>query len=645
MIKELTLGAFRSHCDTTISFSPRVTALFGPTGAGKTSIEDGIALLLAGANHSTSKDGKGIGNQVQDGADEFVLSGVFDGFSVERAVPRSGAQRLSVEGCADPGVLANQAYLNAQLGLPREVLAALLDARAVLSRDAKDQFDTLLKAIRAEELQPTKWLIEQGIKKFLGPGHLADLIKEHRTVKLRDLNREEKRLQSPIACTAANPLEDPQAPKVKDSREAYAAAQQRKDELAHLNERRAALEAEQRKLQGQLSGEVPETASGEPAADEKDYQHKLKSRIPDTETNLREANRQINQITTRIETLRREEINLRSAIQQCKDHLEVLEASRKMPECPTCGQKWPEGMKKKVLDSIKAQQETVADAEGNLKLKLHEIDSEAKQKKAVEESKQFHEESLQRYRREVAAYEAASNTRKQLNEVARKEAEHRLGEISGDLAGLLLDIEKIQGKVDNWNNFIEALRRYEGAAAEAQKQEGTRQADLRKLTTEAIPRENRIIEELEGIRDGLVENHVKPFVEIVNRYMAALGQPAMAYDLERGWVAGERGADSLSSGQGRACFEFAFRFAVAETAKFPLVLFDLEAPIDEGVQGRLFKLAYESGRQVVMTATTKDRAKVEAKFAGYPDDMLALWVGMEDGVSLVEAVRAEAVAA
>jgi hypothetical protein len=617
---------------------------------------DGIALLLAGANHSTSKDGKGIAAQVQDGADEFVITGEFDGFTVERAVPRTGAQRLSVSGCDQSGVTANQGFLDAKLGLSRNVLMALLDARPVLSRDPKEQFDTLLKAIKAADLVPTDWLKQQGIKKFLGPGHVDDLIKEHKTVNLRDLNREEKRLQSPIVSTAPNPFEGAGCPPgITTPSQARAAADQRKVELAKLNERRAALEAEQRKVQAQLAGEAeaePETVSGKPSADQKDYQHTIKTKIPDYEANLRECNRQINQITSRIEELRREEVNLRSSIRQVRDHIEVLDASRKMTDCPTCGQKWPEGMTKKVLAAIQEQQGIVTDAEGNLKTKLREIELLVAQKKEVEQGKTFHDEALERFRGEVKAYEAAQSTRQQMNEVARKEAEARLKEIGGDLAELLVGegdkpsaIEKAQAKVDNWNEFISRMQAYQGAAAEAEKQESTRQADLRKLTTELRPREDRIVHELENIRDGLVKDHVEPFVERVNRVMAALGQPAMAYELEQGWVSGGRGAASLSGGQTGMCFEAAFRVAVAETTEFPLVLLDNYSPVDEGVQGRLAKLLYESGKQVITTLTSKNREAYEVKFRSFPPDMTGLWVSIDGGVSAVEPLRAEAKAA
>lgn len=656
MLKSLELEDFRCYNSTQIEFGSRLTFIAGPNAAGKSSLLDAIALLLAGANHRTSDSGQGIGDQVRDGQKGFTLRGTLSlggekEIGVERKAYRASTpQRFTVGGCQQSSKDANQEFLYNLLGVTPEVLKALTDSRTILSRPPNQQLTYLFRATGIAEIVPTEFLVKQRIKTISSPGHLEALIKEHKTVNLRDLNRERDQLK---AKGQDHPAEAPKNP-LEEERYAKAVArgaktpQDARNLLQSVQEELAALQADKAVISGKLSETVEALQNPAKKTDPKGiipedkYLEFRDQTIPKYTENLQRTTKQCRELTNKAATLAQDKANLQAAIASVQAHIETLEQAKNLDTCPTCDRKWPAAKQKQTQKRLDELKETLTASQENLKLLGSQITDIEASWKATEGSRKFNEDGLREMGQQVTAYEAYHQGAQ-----GRTPAEHEFVKSGYEKQLTMLD-EKIgvkQQAVANWTKLCDEIAQWEGATRVSGQAKGKRDARLKELMQQEIPRENQVIEELEGIRTNLIEKHLEPFEVKLNKVLEELGQPPATYHLENGWMCAGRKAEYLSGGQTDTFFEFAFKLSVAETVGFPLVLLDNLAPIDEMVQGKLLVAAHKSGQQVVLVYTTVKRDLVEQKFAKAGPDVAAYWVSMTDGVSSVEMIKAKEKAA
>lgn len=170
----LTLQGFKSHeSRTEFDFSERTLfAIVGPTGAGKTSILDGISYALYGKTPKIQRSTKSLICSTKDSAEiELVFEADDRTFTLNRSIRKTGAAVHVLTDDAGEKVTGETAVSDAVEELLR------LDFNAFRSSVllAQNQFDEFFRAT-----PDTRMKILKGVFRFDQLDHLRDAAKNHR---------------------------------------------------------------------------------------------------------------------------------------------------------------------------------------------------------------------------------------------------------------------------------------------------------------------------------------------------------------------------------------------------------------------------------------------------------------------------------
>lgn len=575
-IKKLQLQNFRSHANSTVDFAPQLTALLGPTGAGKTSVLNAIAYTLAGACQFTSKDGKLAQHLINVTAEDqqFVTTVETDAFTVTKT--RKARSVL-------PSMA--QAVILDRLGVSSDVLLALLDATPLLTRSPADQHAILCRLLPPPEIKLGRKATAAGVPPPVGIEHLDKLVKEMKEGKLRDLRREVRdyRPEAPVW-----PLEGYTEADIEEN---FKGVMRERDKLLGDKALLDALIA-----QDDATLAVPE----QPAATEED---RAKAEALRAEVKVKSARLADWEVDSkpRLEAIRlmKAEVAAKQsrAAELVSQNFQANEGSTKHPNCPTCTCPLPDFL----VDG------------GHVKAELADLSRGATQLEATiaahEETQRHADAAITKVREEIRQAELdirsletvekqAKKTREPRDVTARRNADskERLSQCTALIAAQ--DERLAKGKT-----YRDQIAKYNADLAAARE-------DLRRwtdLTRELIPQTEGVIDEMEALREKLLQDHVGAFLADMQKILDTFQMAGLAYDLEQGFFFAKLDANYLSTGQAQMLFEVAFRIAAAGRTGLKLVLLDHVAPVDDEHAARIMEALLGCGHQVIMTWTLSEK--------------------------------------
>jgi len=519
--------------------------LLGPNGAGKTSILDAIAYTLAGANHLTTADGKMAQRMVRRGAKSLMVTLDWADWGIIERGREGGKTSLVIPSAQDSNPATNQALLLRHLNVPQETLLALLDAKPLLSRSPAEQKEIMLRVLRPPEIKPTLVLVEAGIRQILSVEHLDKLREEWKTEKLRDLNRELRQLEQAVT---AKPPEWPFPGHTEaQATELLPKLRAKRDELIAARSRMAESKARTMKA--------------------------LDAPLPSLEGLLDDAGVQSLQVRSKDND---EQISsLEELSRACQAGIVFI---KELPHCKTC--------------SCPKDARELAGLTAHLAQLQKALAAKREEYKAISEA--------------MAAHRTAVKVQAALaKEPSREGLESKLAEAVIHLSDNDLETREIDQRIAKGEGILAQIQAYNRALAAAEAT-AKRQGDLMALE---IPKVQRVIGELDRMREQIVATGAESFLGRMNEFLLPFVFPAIRYDYNQGFLVGDLPADWVSRGEGAMLFEAAFRVAVAHHTGVGLVVFDHDAPVDDINKSLLGRALQSAGVQVIQTWTLAMRPK------------------------------------
>jgi exonuclease SbcC len=619
VLNKIQLLNFRSHQTTQIELD-RFNLFLGPTGGGKTSILDAIAYTLAGRNHWTNSDGKLAQNQIRAGADELGVIASIDGWGTVNRTRGEKSQGLTVPGATNGNATVNQARILDRFKVPQETLLAMLDPKPLLSRPPADQRDILLAILRPPKIQPTPPLEAAGITQILGVEHLDKIIKEWKEDKLRDLNRDKRKLEAQEVKKVEWPIQNHTEADVRALYDSVLAEKKKLEGHAVLIQ--ALIDQDEEKLaapkvsvQGLLSPKDAQTLRKQLAG----LQEELTSWEEDYQGLL--------------ETIRQKEEGagpaLTAKLSSLRSQREKLEAQEFNPHCETCTCPVDQ-QKRELLEEVSLTETAISQAEEELhdlqeSLVLHRQTAKEKEPAITRKRNQ-----LQDVQAKLQQHAAAEQAQKIISERESPEGLHRrLEDSRGRLEKENAQIAVAEERRLKGEGYLEQIKEYH-----RQQKAGEEHARLyMTLIQEEIPAVERVIAELQRVRAGIMKEGIAPFLDTMAEFLAPFGITGLAYDLEDGFKVGEVEANHLSRGQSAMLFEGAFRAAVARKTGIPLIVLDHDAPVDDTAKQKLMGLLMRTEAQVLMTWTLSEKPTVPLQ-----PGVRRFWCELQDSVTQVTTV-------
>jgi DNA repair exonuclease SbcCD ATPase subunit len=609
IIKTLTLKNFRSHADSVLDFE-QVTILLGPTGTGKTSVIDSIAYALVGANQFTAKDGKNAQNLIRLGAEneKITVALLTDKADVTRTrTPKSVS--LAVSGSNAATVPQNQAIIFERLGIGADALIALLDAKPLLSRTPADQHAILCRLLPPPEINLSQKLVSAGVPKPMGVEHLDKIIKEWKTEKLRDLNRERKQVEA-----AMNAPKWPLEGYTEEDVAANMAAVMR--DRDRLTGDKAILDTLITKDEKTLAEPKQPVAEADPAKIKA-----LQKQVESARAKLAEWQADSKERCEAIDRMGAEVIQKRESLGELVHQIEALE---KFPHCETCTCSGAVDAGAK-LTVAHLEHKTINEqiVELQRRIKAH-TDTDVAATTAITKA----QAELRTAELDLRAAEATQKATKATKE-PREATERRLNESRERQAKMLTDLEALDARLAKGKSFQDQIVKYKTELGACQ-QAGKRFMDL---TREQIPVTESIIDELERLRETLLRDHVGGFLADMQKTLDTFQMPGLAYDTEKGFFFNALDANYLSTGQAHMLFEVAFRIAAANRTGLKLVVLDHVAPVDDEHKAKITEALLGSGCQVLMTWTMSEKPKNPA-----PAGVRRYWCELTAGSTVLSVV-------
>jgi len=166
-IRKIQLQNFRSHTDTTLELAP-LTVIRGTNAAGKSSVEQGIQLMLAGHCDGTAADGKGSIGLIRAGAAKaFVTmalqqsdggaSGKDKDERILKMALNGTGKTVLVTKPDDPQYTGGEEWKE-WLGMHRSVLSCLINNRYFVDLKEDDQKDVLASIILPKTYEWPEWV-------------------------------------------------------------------------------------------------------------------------------------------------------------------------------------------------------------------------------------------------------------------------------------------------------------------------------------------------------------------------------------------------------------------------------------------------------------------------------------------------------
>ena len=212
ILRRLAVENFAGHEHTEIALEKPLALIIGPTGAGKSSLKDGLEFALTGAARVTDSAGHGYEGLIRTGRDEMAASirlTVTETAPTDltRSARRGKGTTLKVAGWAGTST-DQQTALENMLGLTQPQIHALLNSTYFFGLDDKAQKSLLFDALKIEysreeilgfvEDAGERAIVEgilQGIRRDLSGLELLEAIDKALRTARRDAKRELKVLE------------------------------------------------------------------------------------------------------------------------------------------------------------------------------------------------------------------------------------------------------------------------------------------------------------------------------------------------------------------------------------------------------------------------------------------------------------------
>ena len=563
MLKHLTLRNFKCHTLTEFDLL-KFNVFVGPNGTGKTSILDAITFALLGQNRLTAANGNGSQLMIQSmnghNAKEFVIDLVFnDGLKLSSVKRTRGEKSHAVEVVAGQDVSAKvdqgKELILRSLGIAEETLLALLDPKPILSRNADDQKETLLRILRPAEFVISEALRAAGVLRIVSIEHLDVVHRDLKEGKLRDLRRDKREYE-------AKKLEMPVWPFEGWTEEQIA------KNLATRKAERDTLQREHGELTQKLAMLDSMPVLPEGARDRlRDQQLRLTELEKDSQTF--QADRSA--IEQRIAQAKREFAKI--ATQEIKRH-----------DCPTCTCPIDQMRTQQAAERERLLRERTVAEEDLIRLN---VDTEAMQR-----SLRDTRADVQELQQAIARYDAAAKFTEGTDRAA----------LAVVLHNVKADLERLTAAVEKGERCMDQIKQYHRDKLQVET-ETKRWLDL---AQNKIPVIEAAIRELEWMREKTLSGGTSELLKHMNEFLGPFHMGQVNYTGDQ-FVVDGKPASALSRGQGGMFFEAAFLVAVAKITGLPLILFDHDAPVSENYVKPLLSSLAKSDCQVILTWTTSQK--------------------------------------
>lgn len=609
MIKFLSLFNFRNHAQTSLDLD-RFTLLLGPNGAGKTSVLDAIAWGLLGENRLTDGAGKGADAMRMTGSKVTSVRLEIAGWGVVQR-DLNKRQLLALPDRDGGSVAANQAFILERFHVPVETLLAILDPKPFLFRPANEQKEILLKLLRPPKIEPTPPLILAGISEIRGIEHLNALLKSWKEETLRDLNREKRTLQ-------AQKIEAPKWPLGERSEDDVRKALQKAREDRETLLRKIAV------AQALLDRDRKSQTEDGPSGLLSDIEaQNLRKELATIEASVKSWEADVEQLTADYAAARSEAAAAEQRAVEHRQRAAQFTSAKFEPHCETCT--CPMEERKAIAQAEankakKAQDEAQREAEQGWQ-RTQILDA---RRKELREKIDAETKKARSMRDGLARHNAAKE------QSARRESPET---VQGRIERTNAELAAYQTRITEAQAVIDALERDWLAVGGYNEEKRAGEDHARRyisLINERLPSVQRVVDELDRLRQQIMESGAGPFLMDMAGFLAPFGLTAPEYDPESGFRVGGLPAWELSGGEQAAFFEAALRFAAAKRAKFPLIVLDQMAPVDEENRRLLMDGLFRSDCQVIAAWTTTERPK--------PKRMVGVrryWIEAQEGRAVV----------
>lgn len=595
-LKKVRLHNFRSHNDSTIDAGDATFLILrGPNFAGKSSIAQGISMLLTPSTEGLDSSGRGFVAKIKRGETKATLVGEIQGKShtIQRTVALNTNSTGRTDHCEcidDPEW--HPAPFENFLKSNRDALGVCLNTSAFIQMDEKAQKSLLAKFalpshydFPSEKLDAVEKIIGQGTVNF-GEEPFSVIEKAYKLcyAERQIVNGQVKEFTIPDAIASAS-VDAASLQKeleiVQDTRRKLIAE---KDAAVKKS---GAQDVERATLTQQINGLLEKVENG-------------KSRLKDLEPKFLtlERLREIKEIAARKEdrdTIQKMIAEGNGAIAEREKRIARYKALPvDLKNCLSCGQSVPEGY---IATLIQQEEQELAMARKGQEERLvslkefGDVDAAIKQL-AVHETALVERAKTESSLKEIV--ETGKQTRAKLA---------ALGEKSDIASGFVKPLDEVDKRIAELNEQLRPAIAAEERAKEIQIK--TQKLEKLKAKAEKVDSLVKYFDK-DGIKAELLAEHITPFERRLNEVLSAWGYKCSLsiepYQFNITTAAGDTSPFRELSKAEKQLFNPAFQCAVSVAAGIGMVVIDdMDTPLKEtGLRDKLYGKIYELVRSGVL---------------------------------------------